>query len=342
MVNVMRRILLIVAMLLLATAPAMATVTVRAIQSQPNNALGQYTTADRDCKALDINYTCSAGEEVRAFALEVTLDNGFYFSDITNYKRGESNSVSPGYGIFPGSFRTALNPTDINWQDPNYRPVASQNDPDGAGTGLGTQKVILEMGSLYVGDGNKPSSAGTLCRLWVDPNRTCTPADCNMTLSVNTLRGGVVDPNGNTITPTIVNGKFRFPKRFPCWSPYKTQYNEWLSIWEPNCWAGPCWSSAWPYQCLGDADGKVETLNKYRCYTSDYTKLMQCWGRKATLLRAGMGADGNTLCADFDHKSETLNKYRCYTSDYTKMMLCWGKKETSLRQFNPPCPRSTD
>jgi len=346
----MRRILVIVAMLLLATVPAMATVTVRAIQNSPSNPLGQYTNsgvyAGRFCNIIDVNYTCSAGELVRAFALEVTLDNGFIISGVSDYKRGES--VGPnniGYGIFPGSFRTVLTPEDVNWLDPNYRPIASTEDPDAAGTGLGTNKVILEMGSLYVGEANRPGSTGTLCRLTIEPNRFDPilgwkgGAEATLTFAVNTLRGGVVLEDGSAVTPTVVasNGvgvanKFSVNKTFPCWNPYRNQYNEWLSVWEPRCWAG--WQVAdanWRVQCLGDADNKTETLSKFRVYSSDYNALVAGWAKKATLLRAGIG-----MCCDFDHKSETLSKFRCYSSDYTLLVANWAKKETVMR---PWCPK---
>jgi len=338
----MRRILLLVAILLMATAPAMATITVRAQQNAPTNALGQYTTAGRYCNIIDINYTCSAGEQVRAFALEVNLSPSFVITGVSDYKRGES--VGPnniGYGIFPGSFRNVLTPVDVNWADPNYSPIASTDDPDAAGSGLGTNRVILEMGSLYVGDANKPTSTGTLCRLTVRPlyrgadTNGFGASESNLNFTVNALRGGVVLEDGSSVAPTVVAtnhlgvaNKVSFPKTFPCWAPYTTQYNEWLAVWEPRCWSG--WQVAdanWRTQCWGDADNKAETLSKFRVYSSDYNKLVAGWAKKATLLRPL--TDG--LCCDFDHKSETLSKFRCYSSDYTILVNGWAKKETVLR-----------
>jgi len=345
----MRRILLIVAMLLVATAPAMATVTVRAMQNSPTNAIGQYTTAGRVCNIIDVNYTCDAAESVRAFALEITLDSGFVISDINNFVRGESNSVTPGYGIFPGSFRNFLTPDEIDWQDLNYMPIAPTEDPDAAGTGLGTNKVILEMGSLYVGDVNKPGSAGTLCRLTVTPlyrgvdTNGFGASESNLNLAVNTLRGGVVLEDGSSVVPTLVArsasgvaGKVSFNKIFPCWEPYRLQFNEWLSVWEPRCWAG--WQVGdvnFRVQCKGDADNKTEGALKYRVYTSDYNKLIAAWGKRATQLRAGMGTDGNLMCADFDHKYEGALKYRVYTSDYNILIANWSKRETQLKPYGP-------
>src|SRR2546430_10405530 len=51
-----------------------------------------------------LKYQCTAGEVVRAFALNVTVDNGQIF-DISDFVVGPSLSTSKGYGIFPASFR---------------------------------------------------------------------------------------------------------------------------------------------------------------------------------------------------------------------------------------------
>jgi len=284
-----------------------------------------------------VNYSTD-GEKVRAFALEVTVDNGFRIASVFDYKRGESNAASPGYGIFPGSFRTSLNPAEINWIEPNYSPVASTNDPDGAGTGVGTNKVILEMGTLYPTDApeaNKPGTSGTLCRLVIDPNRACTPADCNLTFAVNTLRGGVVLTDGSTVVPTVVKtAKFSFPDKFPCWSPYTLQYNQWLDVFRPDCWAGICAADGnfWDDQCYGDADAKYQGGSRYRVYTSDYNKLVANWKKKATSLKVADDA-----CADVDHKYQGGSKYRVYTSDYNILVANWKKKATQLQ--GAPCPQ---
>jgi hypothetical protein len=90
-------------------------------------------------------------------------------------------------------------------------------------------------------------------------------------------------------------------------------------------------NAAWRVQCWGDADGKQQELAAYRVYTSDYTKMTQAWQKKATVLRAGMGSDGNWMCADFDHKKQELAAYRVYTSDYARLTAGWQKKSTVIR-----------
>jgi len=340
----MRRILLIVAMLLLAAAPAMAVVTVNARH------IGFPLKTGITCDTVEVNYVCGASEKVRAFALEITVDNGFTISAVKDFNKGENTATTKGYGIFPGKFRDVINAQTPNWVDPCYNPIAPAADTDANGTGLGTNKVILELGSLYV-DTNAPTTSGILCRLLVSTNGR-TAIDCNLGIAVNATRGGVVLEDGNSLavgTALVLNAgpKVSFPKKFPCWAPFTVQYPEWLSVWEPNCWAGTylVGDANWRTQCWGDNDGKYEgPLNKYRVYTSDYTRLQQAWAKKATQLRAGFTVgvkDGNWMCADSDHKYEgPLNKYRVYTSDYTRMTAAWAKKDTQLRM--PPfgwCPQ---
>lgn len=341
----MKRTLLIVAILALSVAPAMAAVTVSAIQEVPATPGGPYSAA-RKCNVVDINYVCTAGERVRAFAVEVNVDNGFIISAVTDYNTGESSALpgkKVGHGIFPGSFRDVINPASPNWVDTNYKPVAPATDVDANGTGLGTRKVILELGSLYVGESNKPAASGTLCKLVITPPRP--GIDCNLQLTVSTTRGGVVLEDGTTVTPTLVArglvaaGKVSFPECFPCWAPYDVVYStDFLGTWKPNCWCGQyaLTDSNGPrsFQCLGDTDGKTEGISKFRVYSSDYSKLAASWAKKATQLKS----INNGFCADFDHKAEGISKFRVYSSDYTKLVQAWAKKDTSLKVYGT-CPQ---
>ena len=330
----MRKIIIILAMLLLA-APAMATVTVTARH------IGLPIKTGVDCTTCEVNYVCSTGENIRAFALDIAVDNGFTIDSIKDFNRGESNkppNTGRGYGIFPGKFRDTINPTSPNWVDPNYNPIAPVGDPNAA-TGLGTGKITVEMGSLYLGDNNAPPSSGVLFRFNVSTGNR-TGVDCNLTITANNTRR-IVDSNGNKITPVLVGGKVSFTDCFPCWGCFASQYNEYLACFKPKCWCGTYLEPAdanWRSQCWGDADGKKQELAGYRVYTSDYTRMTRAWQKKATVLRAGMGVDGNLMCADFDHKPQELAKYRVYTSDYTRLVAGWQKKETVIRGTMGWCP----
>jgi hypothetical protein len=195
----MKRILLIVTMLLIAT-PAFATVTITGIWG-----------IGADVNKLTVRYNCSAGEAVRAFALDFTLATMSpqpVWSGIQDFNRGESNRPGGGYGIFPGQFRNVINPADPNWFNQNYTPIAGPNEVDSNGTGLGTNKVICELGSLYKDIVNAPGTSGTLFTLAIDIN---TQIYIPLTVVTNAIRGGVVLENGTSITPTL-----SFPT--PCFS----------------------------------------------------------------------------------------------------------------------------
>jgi hypothetical protein len=190
----MRRSLFLIMALLLA-APAMATVTITCTDEGGGGGVCQ------------ISYIVS-GEpaKVRAFALDVTVDNGATIESVTDYKPGEGNK----YGIFPGS----IDLTDPNvpiWND----PIAPSSDPGAEGTGLGTNRVIIEMGSLYDPDVNSgPSDTDLLLKLGLGANGA---EDCNVAIVVETTRGGVVLENGDAVGITSAGCKVAFEEIPPCW-----------------------------------------------------------------------------------------------------------------------------
>ena len=186
----MRRILLIVTVLLLAT-PALATVTITA--TDPADGESNY-------QVVEVTYVAD-GNDIRAFALDISVDSGATIDGIDDFNVGESTAPGGGYGIFPGKFRDApIDPEDPNWEDPNYNPVAPTSDP-GAQTGLETTAITVELGSLYV-DSNAPGSSGTLFTLDVNGNGA---SDCNLTITENSTRGKVVDEDGGQVV-SVLNG----------------------------------------------------------------------------------------------------------------------------------------
>jgi hypothetical protein len=224
----MRKLMLIVAAIAIA-APALATVDIG--------------VSDLGGGQAAITYTCTAGEAVRAFALDITVDTGT-IDAVSGFKTGESVSGSLGYGIFPGNFRDYINPATPNWGDPNYTPIAPSGDPDALG-GLGTGGVTIELGSLYV-DANAPAASGTLCILDISDTAL-------MCVTLNTSRGGVVledataaPTNTLPVCETIVAG-----------NP------------PPACWAAPLGAS----QCHADVTGDL-AVN-----TSDWPAFRDSFGK---------------------------------------------------------------
>jgi hypothetical protein len=142
-------------------------------------------------------------ENVRAFGLEIQLtdavgvDNAV-ITGVEGYHVGENDAVNKGFGIFPGTIQIdgAGVVTDYG------TPVAPSTDPGAAGTGLGTNKIVIEMGSLYTG-ANSPPKSGVLLKFRVN-NKVA-----DITISENPERGGVVmeDPDVAVDVNTPGNGQ---------------------------------------------------------------------------------------------------------------------------------------
>jgi len=176
-------------LLLVATAPASVNVFV-----QDSNAVAW------------IKYECTAGEVIRAFALNVTVDKGRIIS-IGDFHRGPSTAAEPGYGIFPASFRdhVTVGPgTNVDWNVIAYTPLAVvADDPENTLPGLDSAGVTLEFGGLWspaapAVPGAVPGSTGTLCSLRISER-------ANVSVAPNPSRGGVLaaDPTVN-LTPTFI------------------------------------------------------------------------------------------------------------------------------------------
>ena len=152
-----------------------------------------------------VNYECTAGEVVRAFALDVSVDRGEIIG-ISNFFRGESKAGSTGYGIFPASLRDHIpigTGTNIEWNASDYTPLASVGDlPGGTLPGLNSSGVTLEFGGLWDPTivAAIPWVTGTLCAL------TLSQA-ANVSVAANVGRGGVVSAiPGSSLTPVFSSG----------------------------------------------------------------------------------------------------------------------------------------
>jgi beta-lactam-binding protein with PASTA domain len=213
----MKKTLLIVAMLLLVT-PVMATTTIKVLV----NPAERYSTGPDSNKVQPVTIAYVSDVNIRAFALDINIDsnNGSpNFQNIRNFKVGESNGTSPGYGIFPSRFRDfiqVLNATTVDdWNDSNYNPTTAWNEPETTdhNSGMGYPKMIVEMGTLFVGDANKPPLSGTLFKF--DVNSYGQYGLFHITVKANALRGGVVNKDGNTITATYEANDANFPAPAP-------------------------------------------------------------------------------------------------------------------------------
>ena len=137
-----------------------------------------------------IKYECTAGEVVRAFTLNVSVNKGKIVG-ISDFSRGPSTAGARGYGIFPAAFRDHITPgsgTNIDWNVGGYTPLAVVADrPSDTLPGLNSSGVTLEFGGLWDPSvpAAMPESAGTLCALQISE-----PAQ--VSVAANLARGGVV------------------------------------------------------------------------------------------------------------------------------------------------------
>ncbi|MCX6874318.1 MAG: hypothetical protein NTW21_11000 [Verrucomicrobia bacterium] len=151
-----------------------------------------------------LKYQCTAGERIRAFALDVAVDRG-QITGISDFLVGPNSASAHGYGIFPAAFRdhvaaTVTSGTSANWSASGYNPVASAADaPADTLGGLGTSGVTLEMGALRdpALSAAAPASSGTRCALQLSQSAM-------VTVAANASRGGVVaSPDGNVVVPVF-------------------------------------------------------------------------------------------------------------------------------------------
>ena len=151
----------------------------------------------------NINYTCTAGETVRSFALDVSVDRG-QIVGVTNYFCGLSTAAATGYGIFPASFRdnvTVSSGSNANWSASGYGPLAVvADDPAGTLPGLNSSGVTLEFGALWdpTTPASIPPASGTLCALQLSQA-------ANVSIVANASRGGIIaSPSDVSISPQFI------------------------------------------------------------------------------------------------------------------------------------------
>jgi hypothetical protein len=151
-----------------------------------------------------VNYECTAGEIVRAFALDVSVDRG-QIVGISDFFRGVSTPEATGYGIFPASLRDHISVgsgTNVNWNVSDYTPLASVADlPGGTSSGLNSTGVTLEFGGLW--DPTVPSAipgpTGMLCALKLSQG-------AKVSVGANAGRGGVVSAIPGSVITAMFTG----------------------------------------------------------------------------------------------------------------------------------------
>jgi len=308
----MRRVVLLLAVIFMA-APAMAVTSLEIVD------LG-------GCWA-EIRYDAIGEAELpRAFGLRISVDGGETITDV------DVTTTEP-YDIYLGTIEFGGEPLGIT--NPGT-PVAPSADPGAEGTGLGTSEIVIEMASLYdvitLPPEDIPADNGLLIKVEVSGN-------CNMSVVVDSTRGGVVMEDGNAPAPDVSQATSIAvtcdEPPIDCVKTTAPFYQAWLgsagsarplATWtKPDCW---CYER----NCRGDADNCKEAWNSYWVYSVDYDLLKDAYGLLDNLVV------GSYICANFDHLWEAWDSYAVYDLDFGIVKQYYGLLEGSV----PTCPLDWD
>lgn len=305
----MKKLGLVMAVLMVVTAPVWATVTITCTPG-----------AGADCNLVTVSWASNEPNKVRAFALDITVDSGAKIVSVSD--------PNVKYNIYPGSIviNTTTNPPTVtDYGTPVANPYDPCTLPGQTQPGLNSSGITIEMGSLYYPTGdnspNAPPNSGKLLKFRVSK-------DCTVTVAENAIRGGIVLTNPSADPAVTLTGCTVVCAQVDCFPNTYTTYNDWKTLNKPDCWCAPPKGSG--YQCDGDADGLTEGALKFRVYANDLNLVIANWKKKIT------DATLNP-CADIDHKSEGALKFRVYANDLNKIIANWKKKDAGLPGN---CPRA--
>jgi len=203
----MKKIFLIVAVLMLATPALAVEVDVWAEQGDDVNEVEIWYEVYNPVPA-----DCNDGNRPRAFGLNITVTDGNII-DINVPFEGECDDVNRGYGIFPGTI-SIVDGEVTGWGG----PIAPDDAPGAEDTGLDTNTIVVEMGSLYTG-ANCPDPCAMLFFIIVN-------MDCNVTIAGNAARTGTGSPAKGVILENLAETEVHFPA-----VPFEVRN---VSRWVPN------------------------------------------------------------------------------------------------------------
>lgn len=291
----MKKILFLLVALLFA-APAWADVVIT-------------SAVDGDCGAIIAFDATSEPNLVRAFALDIAVDNDANIIGV--------DLLSGDYVIHPGTIviDTSGNVTDVG------TPVAPQSDlPSDTLGGIGTGGVTIEMASLYAPVGpsspNAPGQSGQLVRILIEaPN-----GSCNLTVTANVSRAGstgvVMESPDEAVTVNL-------PASLPvdcapdeCLKDTDVGYDAWKNTWgSPDCW---CFKK----QCKGDINGSSFLGKPVSLADLNTFKLVFNQGDEVVAATTG------GICCDLNHAA-FLGK-RVTLADLNTFKLYFNKPEADV------------
>jgi hypothetical protein len=149
---------------------------------------------------------------------------------------------------------------------------------------------------------NEPADFGDLVKITIDVNTSssvlCGSDYFEIAIRANGIRGGVVMEDASTIEPNAPGCAADLPTHSQCMAEAHPDYEEWVSVGEPDCWC-------YPRQCRGDVDC-TKQFGLFWVYTGDLNIFKNCFAE--ALLPEGC------ICVDFAHDIQ-FSLFRVYTSD---------------------------
>lgn len=237
---------------------------------------------------------CGAGEVTSAGDADFSIDSFFdvFIDSAADDPAAYQAGADPATGVLAGAHGLA------------------KSDAAGAAAFPAT---IFAISAAELADPAGIPAVGTICTLKVSnlPATVCFSAD--------TLRGEVVDVNGDPMTVTL-------PECIPmevipdeCLKSDAPEYAAWEGVGKP--WSKPdCW--CYRRQCRGDIDGVPQ--GAFPIFSIDFTAFKDAFGK----LDAQM--TGNRICADLDHAPQ--GAFRVFSVDFTTFKLYFGKLAAQVPQ----------
>jgi hypothetical protein len=221
------------------------------IFAQTVQALDVWCECDANLVTIGYSGAMAGPSPVRAFALDITLSGDRTFSHVTCL------SHQSGYHIYPGSIQIDASGNVTDWG-------SCRCSGDYPGTLDASNAMTIEMASAYQrGVDPDPCDCGDLVSF-----RVSGTGPIDVTISVNEIRGGIVNEDASITTPSITECD-----PFQCNPPLPT-----------------CWDEL--YACGGQMKGDVNCDGGI-----NFVDL----GRLKIAFFSSKGQPNYDCCADFNH-----------------------------------------
>jgi len=264
------------------------------------------TGASIPCVGIALIIDAFAGATSTELITDVTAPSSPFFDVYIDYAHDNPSGYAVGDGG-PGASTGAAG-------EPNL-PIAA---------------VSISMGELNALDANSEPQPMDLAVIELDRSG-------DICISTDTLRGGIVDVQGGSVTLTNNGACFAIFVHLPdCMKSTAPEYAEWLALGGPDCWC-------YEWQCKGDADGAEEGsafAGFKKVFNVDTTALIAAYGIKEAPKGPGILSLADGVCADFDHALEGsafAGFKRVFNNDTTILIANYGIKEPPKGPGVPSC-----